>query len=143
MPGESTNIITRPPLPPLAKGGSSAIIVFEKKPRWEAELKRELSRDKTRVRAVRTTRAILPLVRELPGSVVVLDFDAAPADCLRLIGTLSETSSALPVAIASPALAELEWTARELGAVAFLPVTITGERLARLCARLLRVAAHG
>jgi len=100
MPGESTNIIARPPLPPLPKGGSAGIVVFEKRPRWEAELKRELLGGGMRVRAVRTTGTVLPLLREMPGSVVVVDFDAAPADCLRLIGTLSETSSALPIAIA-------------------------------------------
>lgn len=119
------------------------ILVFEKQTRWEGELKREFATDRIRVRAVRAVQKIPPLLDMMPGSVVVLDLDAAPADCLRLIGSVMEMATPFVIAISSQSLEELEWPARELGATAVLPQTVTGEYLSRLCRRMLGTVAGG
>jgi DNA-binding NarL/FixJ family response regulator len=74
----------------------------------------------------------------MPGSVIVNNFAAGAADGLRLLeALLRERLRAFVVVIASRELCELEWPARELGAVHFVSDTIGGDSLAQSCRRLL------
>lgn len=114
------------------------ILVYEKRPRWEPELKRQLAGSRVRVRGVRAEGAVVLLLRSMPGSVLVLDLDAGAADGLRLLAVVAELGvPAVSLVIASPATAGLEWPARELGALDFHPAAITGESLARQCLRAM------
>jgi DNA-binding NtrC family response regulator len=115
-----------------------AVLVLEKTPRWESELKRRIVGPNRLVRPCRSTADILVLCRQVPGSVVVIDFAAGAADGLRLLEALDRRRlGALPVVVAAAAERELEWPARELGAAAFVTDTIGGAALAALCQRML------
>ena len=114
------------------------IIIYEKQTRWEAELKRQFPDAEPRVRPCRRAADIPALMASMPDSVLILDLDSGPAECLRLIGKVAETVPQPPVVVlAAASLADLEWPARELGAVEFTANSISGAALARLCARLL------
>src|SRR5262245_32646352 len=118
-----------------------ALIVFEKTPRWESELKRRIPSTTLLVRPCRSAADVLDLCRQMPGSVVVIDFAAGAAEGLRLLEALvARRMRALPVVIASTALQALEWPARELGAAGFVGETIGGAALAALCRRILTAA---
>ena len=115
-----------------------AIIVFEKSPRWESELKRRFDQQQVLVRPCRSANDALALCRQAPGSVVVADFAAGPADVLRLLESLMGLrTAAYPVVVASIETAALEWPARDLGAVEFVTDRINGDLLAGLCRRIL------
>jgi len=115
-----------------------AVLVFEKAPRWECELKRRISTPQLLVRPCRSAADVVNLCRQIPGSVVVIDFAAGAAEGLRLLEALvSLRLRTLPVVIAAAPLADLEWPTRELGAVGFVAETIGGSPLAALCRRLL------
>jgi DNA-binding NtrC family response regulator len=118
---------------PLAR----ALLVYEKAPRWEAELKRRLSGRDLLVRPCRSARDVVILCREMPGSVVVTDFAAGAAEGLRLLEALLwRRLHAFVAVVASQELAELEWPARELGCTLFVRDTIGGEALAQSCRRI-------
>jgi len=115
-----------------------AVVVFEKSPRWESELKRRLAGPRLLVRPCRSAADVLALCRQISGSVVVVDFAAGAAEGLRLLESLSRRKlPASAVVIASGDNDELEWLARELGAAAFVSELIGGDLLAEICRRLL------
>lgn len=119
---------------------SRALLVYEKRPRWESELKRELAGLGLRVRPCRSATDVLELAARMPCSVIVIDFDCGPADSLQLLGHLvSRRIEACAVLISKPELTGLEWPARELGAAALLPETVSAAELAALCLRLAEV----
>jgi ActR/RegA family two-component response regulator len=108
----------------------------------ESELKRRLSAPHLRVRPCRSTADVLNLCRQMPGSVVVVDFAAGPAEGLRLLEALDRLRTQIaPIIIAPRALAELEWPTRELGAADFVADTLGGAALAALCRRFVGDAA--
>jgi DNA-binding NtrC family response regulator len=119
------------------------IVLFEKRPRWEAVLKRAFAADGVEVRVCRLPAQVPPLLSAMPGSVLVLDLESRPDECLRLIERAAEWVPRVPVVVVGlPALAELEWPARELGALEFLADVPSGEELERLCRRQLRLAGR-
>jgi DNA-binding response OmpR family regulator len=119
---------------PLAR----AVIVFEKSPRFEAELKRRMSSPQLFVRPCRSGADVVSLSRRAPGSVVVIDLASVAADGWRLLDELAERPFQVsPVAVASRDMEGLEWAAREMGAVAFVTELQGGAALADVCQRLL------
>jgi DNA-binding NarL/FixJ family response regulator len=115
-----------------------AIFVFEKSPRWDAELKRRLANHQVLVRPCRSAQDLLALCRQAPGSVAVIDFAAGIAEGLRLVESLAGLALAIaPVVIGSRETEDLEWPARELGAAGFVTDRIGGDALADICRRLL------
>ncbi len=115
-----------------------AIFVFEKSPRWEPELKRRLASRQTRVRPCRSPQDLISLCRQAPGSLAIVDFAAGLADGLRLVHTLAGLAREIaPVVIASRETEDLEWPARDLGAVNFVTDRIGGDALAEICRRWL------
>ena len=104
--------------------------VFEKRPRWTPELKRQFAGEAVRVRGCRRTE-------DLRGSrVALLEFEAHPAECLQFLSRhVGDDAGMSVIVIGSSRLQELEWFVRELGARHFVIPPITGPDLARLCRR--------
>jgi len=115
-----------------------AVIVFEKTPRWEAELKRRLADGTLRVRPCRSSAHALELCRQAPGSALVVDLAAGSAEVLQLLeALLRERLPVRPIIMGSAETAELEWPARELGATAYVTDRIGGDALAEICRQAL------
>lgn len=118
-----------------------AVLVFEKSPKWEAELKRRLAGPCLLVRPCRSAGDVLALCRQAPESVVVIDLAAGAADCLKLLESIAlERLKACAVAIGSREMSELEWPIRELGAADFVSECVGGEALAQICRGMLKPA---
>ena len=116
--------------------GKPYIVVFEKEPRWAPELKRQFLGDDVTVRACRSVSDIESKWESAEETVIVLDLEAEPANCLQFLGQSMGDSAHPPViVIGSSRVLELEWSVRELGAVEFLPDSVLGEDLATLCRR--------
>ena len=112
------------------------IVVHEKRPRWAPELQRQFVGEEVRVRGCRSLADAVPRAADAAPRVVVLDLEAAPAETLHFLGHWGPKARRWPVVvIGSTRTADLEWPARELGALAFLPEEVSGEDLARLCRR--------
>lgn len=121
-----------------------AVIVFEKAPRWEAELKRRLAGRHLLVRPCRTLKDVLTLAGQAAGSIVVIDFAAGAAEGLRILEALFRKRLAVwPLIVGTPETDDLEWSARELGAAGYVGDAISGEGLARICRRALALGASG
>ena len=117
---------------------AAAIIVLEKSPRWEAELKRRFDPHELLVRPCRTVRDVKDLSSKAPGSVVVADLSIGPADVLRLLETLlQQRSGCHPIVIGAADASPLEWPARDLGAQVWDTDRVTGAELSEHCRRLL------
>lgn len=117
-----------------------AVIVFERRPCWESELKRRLPVAETLVRPCRSAADTQHLACAMPGSVVVVDLAVGAEAGLPLLERLlvDRTPVAI-IVIAAESHRDLEWPARELGASAFLAADVSGDELAGLCRRLLGV----
>ncbi len=117
----------------------SVIAVFELRPYWGPELQRQFEHTLIAVRECRCLADLLLSVNEFESALIVIDFDAAPDDCLKWLGSNIETRSRrVPIiACGSAATKELEWVIREFGVTAFLPDVIPGDEFARLCRRQL------
>lgn len=117
---------------------ATAIFVFEKSPRWDAELKRRLANHQVLVRPCRSAQDLIVLCRQAPGSVAVVDLAAGIIEGLRLVEALAGLRLGIsPVVIGSRETEELEWPARELGAAGFVTDRISGDALADICRRML------
>lgn len=110
------------------------IVIYEKTRRWEAILKRFFLGTQIQVRSCRLPSEMLQLLAAMPGSVAVIDLKAGSEQGLRLLTQIGWRQPRSQVLVIAPAsLADLEWPAREFGAAAFLPDTIAGSDLGRLC----------
>jgi hypothetical protein len=115
-----------------------SVIVFEKSPRWESELKRRLGGCRLLVRPCRSAPDVVSLSRLAPGSVVVIDVNSVEIEGWRLLGDLAQRRiPAFRIAIGPRETRNLEWLARELGAAGFFADAVTGEALADLCCRVI------
>lgn len=115
--------------------------IFEGERRWEPELQRQFPADSggrsIRIRACRRIREIPALLADAQSRVILLDMDAAPADCLQYLGRHVGRGDHPPtIVVVSAETAGLEWLLRELGAMAVVPRTTSGEEMAKLCRRL-------
>ena len=117
------------------------VAVFERRPFLGPELQRQFANRQVEVRECRSVHDLDSATDDVARGVVLLDLDSAPAECLGWLGRQMREPSARPViACATADLADLEWTVREAGAIAFVNEEITGLELARLCLRQLRLA---
>lgn len=109
------------------------ITVYERKPLWVPELQRQFLHDPVQVRQENSPQEALLLHGKDQNGLVILQLEAAPADCLRLLWNRMEAKLQIPViVIHSQEFASLEWSVRELGVSEFLTDTVSGERLARI-----------
>ena len=112
------------------------IVVFEKEPRWAPELKRQFLGDDVVVRACRSVSDIESKSESAEETVIILDLQAEPANCLQFLGQfMGDPAHPSVIVIGSARVLELEWPVRELGAVEFLSDSVLGEDLAKLCRR--------
>ncbi len=115
------------------------IVIYEKTSRWEAALKRYFAGRDLQVRPCRLPAQVLSTLEEMPGSVTVIDLAAGAAAALRLIADARRVVPAGSVIVVAPeALEDLEWPAREFGALAFLASSVSESELGLLCLRQLR-----
>jgi ActR/RegA family two-component response regulator len=115
-----------------------AILVFERRPRWEAELKRNVAADGLLVRPCRSAADLLELCKAMPGSALVIDLDVGDAVALRCLElALLQRLETSAIIVAPLDSCELEWPFRELGAMAVVAESIRGEELAELCRRII------
>lgn len=115
-----------------------AILILEKRPRREADLKRAFAGEPWLIRPCRSSADLLELCRLMPGSIVLIDLDAgvpAALRCLEQIGRLRLSHQ--EILVSTPHLNDLEWTLRDLGAMAVLPETVGRTELATACRRFL------
>ena len=112
------------------------IVVFEKEPCWAPELKRQFLGDDVVVRGCRSVSDIASKSESGEETVIVLDLQAGPANCLQFLGqSMSDPAQPPVIVIGSSRVLELEWPVRELGAMEFVPDSVLGEDLAKLCRR--------
>lgn len=117
------------------------VAVFERRPFWGPELQRQLAEQQVEVRECRSVQDLDTATKDVASAVVLLDLESAPAECLGWLGRqIREPHARSVIACVSADLADLEWTVREAGAVAFVSDEVTGAELARLCLRQLRLA---
>lgn len=117
------------------------IVIYEKTSRWEALLKRYFHQQDVQVRPCRLPAQVLTTLAAIPGSVTVVDLSAAPAQGLRLITQVKQQVPAGEVIVIAPeSLADLEWPAREFGALVFLPESVSESELGALCSKQLNAA---
>ena len=117
---------------------SPGVVIYEKTSRWEAVLKRYFANHDIQIRPCRLPAQVLTTLAEMPGSVTLIDLAAGSAAGLRLIIQVRQQVPAGAVIVVAPeSLADLEWPAREFGALAFLSESVTDGELGRLCARQL------
>lgn len=116
------------------------IVIYEKNRRWEAILKRYFQGTQIQVRPCRLASQTLEVLGTMPGSVALIDLSAGADQGLRLIVQIfTRHSQSAIFTVASAALADLEWPAREFGVSAFLNESISEADLGRLCADQLDV----
>ncbi|MDB5339885.1 MAG: hypothetical protein JWN70_5504 [Planctomycetaceae bacterium] len=114
------------------------VVIYEKTSRWEALIKRYFANHDLQVRPCRLPAQVLTTLAEMPGSVTVIDLTAGAAAGLRLITQVRQlVPSGSVIVVAPESLADLEWPAREFGALAFLPDSVSEAELGGLCARQL------
>jgi hypothetical protein len=114
------------------------IVIFEKTRRWEAILKRHFLGTVIQVRPCRLPSEMLGILGTMPGGVAVIDLSAGTAQGLRLITQIGWKHPQSRTLVLAPAsLADFEWPAREFGATAFLPDSISDAHLGQLCSRQL------
>jgi hypothetical protein len=128
-------------LPGIIAQPTACVAVFEKRPFWGPELQRRLATRRVLVRECRTTGDLIPATSGYGAAVILLDVTSAPTDCLTWLGWQFREPQRRPViAAAASELVELEWTLREVGAIAFVDESTPGCDIARLCLRQLRLA---
>lgn len=109
--------------------------VFERSPKWVPELQRQFYSDQDiQVRTLLDLAHAESLLDRETNPVLVLQLEAAPADCLRLLARLSNRSKHIPaIVLGSADMVPLEWPVRELGAVEFRSGFVPGFEIAELC----------
>ncbi len=128
-------------LPGVMTQPTACVAVFEKRPHWGPELLRQFAARSVLVRECRSLNDLIPATNGFSAAMILLDMDSAPVDCLTWLSHQFREPLRRPViACASTDLADLEWTVREAGAIAFVGDEASGRELARLCLRQLRLA---
>lgn len=128
-------------MPGVMTQPTACVAVFEKRPYWGPELQRQFVASNVLVRECRSLNDLIPATNDFASAVILLDMDSASVDCLAWLGLQFREPLRRPViACASADLADLEWTVREAGTIAFVGDEASGGELARLCLRQLRLA---
>ena len=111
------------------------VFIYEGSPKWVPELQRQFrSESGVQVRTLTRLANSVASVLSAKNPVVLLQLDASPADCLRLLTNLSNRARLAPViVVGSDRMADLEWPVRELGAVDFRAGFVPGSEIAAFC----------
>ena len=107
------------------------VFVLESRHRWAPELQRQFSGQNVRVRGIRNAADVAGGSAGI--GVVVADLESAATECLALFRAPPE----VPVLVVSAAAqSSLEWSVRELGAVAYLTEPVSGDEVAATCRKI-------
>jgi len=108
------------------------IVVLEREPFWEPELKRQFSGAPVVVRGCR--KDLESLVSTAENCVAVIDASRDTAEVLRWSARRLTNRRCVPtVIVAEPDIMSFQWHAREAGVIAVVPHVISAHELARLC----------
>lgn len=114
------------------------IVVFESRPRWEPELQRQFREESVRVRGCRTWSELSAFTIPPIAEAVVIELPDDMTGFLQWLNKLvAQTKTPSVIAIAPPEAADLEWTLRDAGVREVMIGDLSGERLARICRRML------
>lgn len=114
------------------------IVVCERQPFWEPEMRRQFPQGSVIVRACRTLRDLESMVAGLPAdavrsTVVILSLADAPSASIRWLSRQQAAGDFVPtLVVVDESLRFLEWHVREAGAVSVVSEFIGGHRLAGL-----------
>ncbi len=101
--------------------GSARWIVSERSGRWATALRREAIPPGLRIHETRSLADGWEMLRQYPGSFLVVELTTANADAL--LGRIASLARGFPAArvavVAERSLAQYEWLVRELGATWF------------------------
>lgn len=112
------------------------ILIFERRPRWVPELERQFFGLEVRIRGCATLQDLETRLAFNPRGLCILEWDAAPVDCLQVLGRMVLRSPSPKIIVMAPrAYHELEWAIRELGVITFLEEPIPGDEMAAWCLR--------
>lgn len=112
------------------------IQVFEGRSRWSPELRRQFADGWAAVRGYRDLRELKH--GHASAVVTILELRAGAAGCLLYLGKRLEQIRPTPVVVLLEAdQADLEWPLRELGATSVRLDEQDGNRLARICRKLM------
>lgn len=115
------------------------LTVFERQPYWAPELQRQFAGEPVAVRPCRSVADLQGVIVTGGVAVVLLDFEAAPEECLAWLGRHGLAPDAPAIFVAgSGRSGDLESLLRELGCVDFLPEPTAGVDLARRVRRVLQ-----
>lgn len=118
---------------------TACVAVYERSPRLGPELQRQLSPSRVLVLESRSLENLVTLTEKFSESVIVLDLDSAPEECLAwLENQFKRPNKPAVIACASHDLFQLEWTVREAGVIAYVNDEISGRDLARVCLRQIK-----
>ena len=123
----------------LSNSVEMMIALLEAKPHWGPELQRQFLRSAIEIRECRTIDDLFRVPNQAPAALLLVDLDCFVNDLLaEFTSKQASTSAGWPViGIASESLAPFEWILRDAGLAEFLPSTITGDELSRVCRRQL------
>lgn len=111
-----------------------SVVVFEREPYWEPELRRQFASGDVRVRACRSIRDLDLAVLHEGHSVAVVNLGDNTADLLRWMSRQLVDGRAIPIIVVGGLEQQsLEWYVKEAGAVAYVSEFFGGTAMARLC----------
>ncbi|MHC4874851.1 MAG: hypothetical protein ACYTGL_00045 [Planctomycetota bacterium] len=125
---------------------SPLIFVFEPKPRWYPELRRQLSETGLRIQSASTAAQVRSILDDVEkngpaGPVVLLvDLEVGAGTILALTAAYAERPEVRLSIVGYPETQPLEPVLRELGADSFHVLPVAGEQLAAECVRLAGVS---
>jgi len=120
--------------------GELTVLVFETRPRWAPELKRQFVSDSVRVRACGSWKDVRDHLAKTDDVLLIVDLAVGAAETLRFLGReVGNRSARSVVVIAEKRSADLEWSLREAGVLQFFTDELSGEELADFCRRQWRM----
>lgn len=129
----------------MSNSTEAVIAVLELKPRWAPELQRQFLQSSVEVRECRTVKDLLRELDGIPTGLRIVDLDPFVEELVNAFTTrkFSQLTQLPTIGIASPSLDHLEWILRDAGLSEFLPNTVTGDELNRICRRQLALKFPG
>lgn len=121
---------------PSGTGQTGSIVVFERQPCWEPELRRQFDQSEVTIRACRSPGDLEQLT-DAADAIVIANLPDAPAEVLRWLSRRLIGGRSLPVIVVTDqSTAALQWHVREAGATALVRDELGGHQMARLCRKL-------
>ena len=109
-----------------------SIVVFEKRPRWVPELRRQFADEAVRVVSCGTLASVIESCRGRSSEcVLILHGEVSPGEILRLLGQIEADQVSGIIVLGDARMEVLEPSLRELGATSFHLEPVEPQRLMR------------